>query len=388
MPVWGMKYIQIFFDTILPMQLVNTNLPLIAKNHKIDYVIYTSKSDFRTIRDSLRNTTLPELASIEIKTLNKRLLSNTYKAYGKSHNKELKKSAGKNQCVYFLNADIALSNRFFPNSLAKIKEGFNVVQVVCPRANKESISEILSSKFKKTNGTISVSAKSLMQLWLKNIHPLMSYHLLPQKEGSKFHPSSLMWRVNESKAVYVRAFHLHPILIYPKKRRIRKFGHTIDDGWVYEEFKSKEIYIEERNRHFFSIELSGSETFYEAACQYGNSSSISRYIGSLNASTFPNLASEVIIGDASKESTLDAKATSADLINKMLIEFVAFTNEKQKRKIPPVVLRLYLRTALYVRGLRTYIPQHFYLWLKKVHHRNLRVIFGIEVQKIDSITSD
>ena len=95
-PVWGFKYIEIFTKVSLASQLSKNNLPLVSQKNKIEYVIYTLKTDIQYLKNSEIIKILKEYASVRFEIINKFKVKNTYRIYGQIHHRELKKSSTKN----------------------------------------------------------------------------------------------------------------------------------------------------------------------------------------------------------------------------------------------------------------------------------------------------
>lgn len=377
LPVWGTEYINLFFGYTLPSYLAKNNLTEISKDNQVEVVIYTSRKDALEISEKLLITKLSSISTIRVKILNDRVLKDVYRAYGKAHKKELNIAVKNQEAVYFLNADILLSDQFFPETLDRIKNGSRVVQIACPRAILETTTQELDWKFVKRDNSIAIKSEELAQLWIRNIHPLMNYHLLPKKAGEDFHPSSLVWRTSKN-SYYLRGFHLHPCLVFPKQKKIRKFGVTVDDGWVYQEFEREEIYIEPSTSKFFAIELSKKSNYYRAACKSDSGHLVNQYFASHKPLNFNNLRISIKIGEASKSAFLKSEIEANTKINQLILDYFEHLNMERRKYRSIFLFHVYRHIARFVARLKGYIPNGAYYALRKTHRRFLFRVFGYE----------
>jgi hypothetical protein len=66
MPVWGSKYVSLFFNAILPFYLTAGNLPAIRNKRKVLLKVYTSMQDLPVFNSSLAFQRARELIEIEL----------------------------------------------------------------------------------------------------------------------------------------------------------------------------------------------------------------------------------------------------------------------------------------------------------------------------------
>jgi hypothetical protein len=268
--------------------------------------------------------------------------------------------------VYLLNADILISSDFFIETIKIVERGYRVVQIICPRAILEDVeNEILVGNVEIPK-IITKTASEIAEIWERNKHPMMSYHLFPKKTGDDLLPASLIWQ-GEKGSYYFRNFHLHPILILPSKKKIKKSRKTIDAGGVFNYFELKEIYTERSNKEFFSIELSTKSSFYKCPSQYGDSHSISKYFSTHNKSNFNNFKQNITLGDFSEVELHQLRDFSDKLIMDFTIDYLHSQN--LKGKMPDFVFEFYISGAAYLVSKKGLLPKPLYRLLKSIHRR-------------------
>jgi hypothetical protein len=361
LPVWGDKYIETFINYIVPTHLDSSNIPHLSQTHKVKYTIYTTKKDMTRLLKEESLIILQKYASLEIKLLSPRRIKDVYGTYSFVHNNELKISAKNDEAVYLLNADILLSNNFFTTTLSIIKKGYKSVNIIIPRTDIEifekyrSLNQFETKKFK---------ADYLIKLWLRNPHKLMRYHFMNDKSNTKILPASLYW-MNSKQGAYIRSFHLHPVVILPKKLKIVKFKKTIDSGIIYEMMSRKFVYVEEKYDLFFALELSHKNKFYKPVGSQFNPSSYLNYYAGSNKLNFAHLQHEIIIGKISPNQKKIFAHSANKLISFLLMEDL-FQKVKQKN-FPVNVFLLFIiyQIARILKANQTFIPNKLYKDLRK-----------------------
>ena len=376
-PVWGMDYINTFIRVSLASQLSENNIPLISKKYKVEYVIYTLKSDKPYLENLESIKLLKKLTSVRFEIINKFQTKNTYRIYGKIHFRELKKSSKLDESVFLINSDFVFSDGFFSQALGEIKKGIKVVNIVCPRANLESVSTILQSKFSKSEYIIKVNSNNLTKIYLRNIHKMMEYHMLPKAPSDDFLPSSLMWKARNG-SLFVRNFHMHPILIYPNSIKIKKIKTTIDDGYVYENFNKNEIHIQEKYDKFLAIEISKKTLLYKPIGRYDDYFKMFYYFTAQIKSNFVNYNSEIIIGKMTKKEVGDFRLKSEREITRIITNYLYGTRKFKRTVSFYTLIKGYWFFAAYVSKKRAYIPNFVIKQMLHTHEFIVVRIFKVK----------
>ena len=376
-PVWGLNYLKTFTKLSLASQLSKNNIPLISQKYKVEYVIYTVKSNKLSLENSESIKLLKNFASVRFENIHKFKLKNTYRIYGQIHHRELKKSSKKNEGVFLINADFVFSDGFFDQTLNEIKNGKRVVNIVCPRANLESIQRILLPKFSKSKNVIEINSNELSSIYSRNTHKMMKYHLFPKLKDDNYLPSTLMWRANND-SLYLRNFHFHPVLIYPNMIKVKKIKITIDDGYIFSIFDKDEIYYQKNTSNYFAFELSKESLSYKPIGKYKDYIATIYYFIGQDKTNFINYREEVTIGKVSKKEMANMKVKSDREINRLMSNLLYETSKfKGAIRFYSIFLR-YRLLSIYVAKKKAYIPDFVYLWLKKIHRLIIRDIFRIK----------
>ena len=375
-PVWGIDYIETFIKLSLPSQLSENNLPLISKKYKVEYVIYTLKSNEFYFHNSESIENLKQFANVRIETINKFKTRHTYGIYGQIHYKELKSSSKQNESVFLINADFIFSDGFFDQTLDQINKGWKVINIICPRANLVEVESSIIPRFSKTSGVIQIKSKNLVDIFLKNVHEMIAYHMLPKLDEDDFLPSSLIWR-SKSGSLYIRNFHFHPVLINPYLKSLKKINLTIDDGYVLDNFDKKEIHYQKNGNDYFAIELSSKSLRYEPIGTYGDFWKIYYYFFGQNKKNFINFKEEVTVGEITEEEINEFIMQSEKEINRLTLHFL-YDLDRLKMMRFKALFNIYRLLAFYIVRKKQYIPSFILMKLENGHKLIVRKYFRIQ----------
>jgi hypothetical protein len=378
-PVWGSDYINTFINISLATQLSEKNLPLIAKKHEVEYVIYTLKSDVSFFENSESVKLLRKFTSVRFELIRKFKIKNTYRLYGQIHFRELKKSSKFDESVFLINSDFVFSDGFFSQTLKEIRKSTRVVNIVCPRANLESVSSILQTKFSDSKHTIKVNSNNLTSIYLRNIHKMMDYHMLPKAPSEEFLPSSLMWKARNG-SLFIRNFHFHPVLIYPNKIKLKKIKNTIDDGYVYDNFNKSEIYIQKEYNKHLAIELSKESNHYKPVGKYNDYLNLFFYFFAQIKSNFINYNSEIVIGKIAKKELDNFRLESEKEITRVVTNYLYITRKYNRLIRFHVLIKAYWFFAAYFSNKKAYFPDFIIKILLAMHEFLVVKIFKVKNQ--------
>ena len=362
-PVWGEGYIDTFIKLSLASQLSKNNLPLISKKYKVEYVIYTLKSDKLYLKSLASIKILSKFASVRFETINKFKTRNTYRTYGQIHYGELRKSSKINESVFLINADFIFSDGFFDQTINDIKKNKRVINIVCPRANLEPVKSFLLSRFSKSTEIIEIKPKYLTSIYLTNIHKMMNYHIFPKSSNSAFLPSSLIWKAKNG-SLYIRNFHYHPVLIYPKSKKLKKIVNTIDDGYVLDNFDQNEIYYQKNSDNYYAIELSKKSLFYKPVGAYGDYKKLMYYFVMQNRSNFINFKKAVIVGKIGRKEMANFKVQSEKEVSRLALDVIYETNRGIRYY---ALIKWYWLLASYVAQKKQHMPNFMRARLENIH---------------------
>jgi hypothetical protein len=273
-----------------------------------------------------------------------------------------------------------MSDKFISQSLKKLKT-YRVINVFCPRTLEEPIKKIYMNNL-NMNYSLTINAQLLNKLWLQYYHPLMKYHFLPKKNHEQILPATFIWKTNRG-AIYSRSFHLHPILVYPKNRKIIRFRNTIDAGPIFHIFNSREIFTEKYNKNFFVIELSSSHRYYNGAGRFDRADTYVGYFQTQDRLNFKNLESEILVGDLSLRELKELRQVSDLFISTVLIKYLYSNTIKYVE-----LLRVFNIISRQIYNKKNFMPNFLFVFMRKIYRKIIKTFFKSSIDYKDFVRFD
>lgn len=260
--VWGKDYIDNFCNFTLPMQFSSGNLPKIAKEVQVRYVIFTSLEDVdyfakKKIIIDLNKIIEVQIVGLSISKQNKYFLISELQNKGMN----IAKQEGYD-CFFPLYADVLCSDGTLYNAYCKMREGYDAVVSLGPQtilANMED-AIIKSKKYNENKHAIKISSRDLVKLTFENLHP---FHAPSFWEKGAFTttPSMLFFK-GKNNSVLAHGFHLHPVVFkLPDDPTLYKpFHGTLDENFMSVMFDSADkVYISQDSDEVFMCSLEALE---------------------------------------------------------------------------------------------------------------------------------
>lgn len=371
-PVWGDNYIKTFLNLSLPSQMCDDGIPTLAQENVVSFVIYTTSDGLHNFSTSPIIQKLESLVQVSYVLISSKLMADSYRAFSKAYAHEINKSSKLNECVYLLNADIITSCEFYRETLNKIKLGYKAVNVTCPRAGLNGVEKFVSSEYQSSkNFGYQIGAVAAKDIWLANIHPLMQLHKMPKSLSEDVHPSSFYWK-SESGGVYIRSFHLYPILIYPNGKKVG-WAKTIDASALADlKISHEDVYTEVFNKDFFCFEVTIESRRFSGAGPADQLNTYLNYFRSSDASNYINLTYEITIGDIQTDEIKSLRAAANDFLLEITVNALGLPNGHF-----PVLRRYFVRLGRIIYSNRRFFPEFLILILKKIYRWIDKVLFRV-----------
>ena len=172
-----------------------------------------------------------------------------------------------NAASVFLTPDLVFSDGSFRTLQWLVTQGRRVVYITGIRLIKQPVVSALRDKFLR-EGVIAVEPNDLMDIALRNLHPLAHSSFWEEGEDDLI-PANLYWRVG-SKGLLARCFHLHPVLVYPEIKRAVFYG-TVDDDYVLASCPDPMYdYVVKDSDELLAVELSELSHFFLTGMKKGS----------------------------------------------------------------------------------------------------------------------
>jgi len=220
--VYGKEYTETFLYT-LPSQLSNFQY---LKNNSYPslYRIYTTEEDKKNILQSTIFQKIQSLVKIEFINVDIFLNANHHYTITGCHNDAIKYANQNDLVIVFLLPDILLSYNVFEKICKSISSGKRALVAAILRLNKEDFkTDVQSSEL------INIKPRELIKKALSHLHQL-TYDVFWQGKKLWAWPAILIWKLDKNN-ILIRGFHLHPLFVWPVKKKIKCKG-TFDDELI------------------------------------------------------------------------------------------------------------------------------------------------------------
>jgi hypothetical protein len=259
--VWGQVYTDLFLQIVLPNQLSLGNLPFFRdKPGSATYKIYTTQGDADRIRQSPIYARVTEAVAVEIERLDDIDLGRKYSAMSECHRRAIRAADEAGAALVFLSPDLIWSDGTFKRLWEHAQGGTRVVMIGSIRVTKETfVPEFMDRHFSRSDATASVTARDLVRLALKHLHPVTKALFV---DSDHFDPGTahLYWRVTPD-GILARCFHLHPLMVNPVVRGLLPLS-TIDADYTPLACPDpKVLYVVEDSDEIAGFEVSAREQF-------------------------------------------------------------------------------------------------------------------------------
>lgn len=253
--VWGSDFTDIFLNLVLPSLLSPGNLPVFQEMKQSVYKIYTTAKDAEVIAKSKKYKLLTEIINTKIKVFRfPRYPVGRYQ-YLTFCQKHALIEAYKQDCAFvYLTPDNIYANGSFTNLLKIVATGKRVVMEPSFTVTAEKFIPVAKKKLFsiEENGRVSIDSRRLIKIAISYLHPIEKALFWKSTDFSGW-PALLYWSVKED-GLLKRAFHLHPLMIRPKKKWILPSGTV--DGSKYLDLACpnlEEFYIVEDSDEIMSV---------------------------------------------------------------------------------------------------------------------------------------
>ncbi|MCB1107768.1 MAG: hypothetical protein KDK76_06710 [Chlamydiia bacterium] len=213
--VWGQKYIQTFLELSLPAQLSYGNLrDLKTQAH---YIIYTTEEGQKLIEASQIFKQLQHACHVIFRIISFKVDTCPFKILLKNHSDAIKQGNKTNSPLIFLSPDSIVSTGTFCYCENAINKGIRLIAICSARMSLEKYIPIALKK-KDHEGVVTWKPKELAIATVQNLHHRGKCLVM---EGDKIstHPSQMYWKLDENNLL-AKAYHLHPILLWPEKKNV------------------------------------------------------------------------------------------------------------------------------------------------------------------------
>ena len=259
--VWGEKYTNTFLKLSLPTQFSAGNLRDLSI--RPNYIIYTSKSGKEQITSSSIYQTLESSCNVIFRITKISPEDCPFKILLKCHSNAIAEANTTSSPIIFLSPDSVVSTGLFTYCEKALRRDIRLIAICSTRMSLEKYQKLSDiKKEENAEGIVNWSPQELAVTTVRNLHHRARCLIMNNgKIGT--HPSHMYWRLDDNNLL-AKAYHLHPLLIWPEKHGI--YPITSADGMNFLEKICKSVNKWEvvKNCNDFSLfEISSDDQFTE-----------------------------------------------------------------------------------------------------------------------------
>lgn len=259
-PVWGQRYIDMFLDIGLPSMLTPRNLPALAAEYACEFVFLTKASDKDRISTHAGYQALARVCTTKFTAIDD-LLVRGMEGYSLTlaFARGIHEIGPKMVDTYFIfmNADFVLSDGAYETLLRHIREGRRAIVAPSLRSVSEYTAPILERKRDDSDHTLTISAREMVGLTLKHLHPTAAANIVDSNFAFNSATNQFFWWVDDHTLI-ARFFLLFMFCIRPEQE-LQDIPGFCDYTFVPEMCPSGDVVILDDSDECYLMELQGRE---------------------------------------------------------------------------------------------------------------------------------
>ncbi|NGX28938.1 MAG: hypothetical protein K940chlam1_01127 [Candidatus Anoxychlamydiales bacterium] len=225
--LWNIGYAKEFLDLSLPTTLTSGNIPFLKSKIKVSYKLYTDNETKSTLENHPNFIKLSELIDTQIIAIDLLTKLDKYDRMTQYYSFGFQEANKSNAGIIILTPDCIFSNNSFKNLYSHIIDNKRVVFTSGLRISQDDYLNNLRPYYQSTNMLEkALNPRFLLNITLKYLHPFAKISFADNKKISAW-PSTMYWKINEN-CLLNRAFHVHPLFIWPVNKNISLVEGTFD----------------------------------------------------------------------------------------------------------------------------------------------------------------
>jgi hypothetical protein len=265
-PVWG-GHIHLFLSVCLPSLLAPGNLPGLAASSQNRYLIYTRPEDEAGLLAAPAFHRLAGILPVQVIPIRGEI-ANAHRTMSDCHLDSLRRADEAHGAAVFLPPDCVWSDGSMVRLEALANSGKSVVHMSGVRLNRDGIVRELARHYSDDNLVLPLSARELVAMGLRNLHPIALSHFWNEYDGGLM-PANLAWTV-PGEGLLLRCFHLHPLMV-KSQIPFASFESTIDDDLALRVCPDAgRDYVVTDSDELLAFEISGLNRVVGTVCEKGS----------------------------------------------------------------------------------------------------------------------
>lgn len=199
--VWGKAYIEGFLKLSMLSSLAPGNLPALAKEADVEYVILTAEANVRVFQNSPQYKRLKSVVDVKFVFIDDLIVKQIYGVVlTLAYFRAIKSMGEEARNIYFIfmNSDFVLADGSLRSLIPHFKRGVNVVLAPSFRASEEAVLPLLREAVDVENSVLAIPPRQLVDMALIFQHPTVIAKTLNQSFLKSLYPNNLYWRVGNT----------------------------------------------------------------------------------------------------------------------------------------------------------------------------------------------
>lgn len=273
--VWGKDYVSFFIDFCLPSLLAPGNLPWLRDRRGSRLILHTRVGDLDTLRDSTEFAELQSTIATDVRIIGESARA-PHDVQHACHREAMHEADKYSAPMVFIAPDAIWSEGTFRRLDELLRADKRVVFLPNVRAVKEDALPTLQRMKNETGNSSWLTPRALTRIAIDHLHPTSEEYFFEPGRGVKQLPNCLIWNTAAGDLL-VRSFHLHPLLVFPR-RRFAHFHETIDDDLVrYACPDPNDHYVVINSDEMTCVEFSRRSQFISGICEKGDAAAVAEW---------------------------------------------------------------------------------------------------------------
>jgi hypothetical protein len=258
--VWGESFIKNFLEFSLPGLLAPGNIPALAANYQLTFVLLTLPSDIHRFESSPLFKQLQQYCTVEFISIKDLILHGKYATtLTLAFDRAIRKTGDEmlNTYFIFLTADYIMADGSMQGLMRMIAKGYSGICAGNFQVNKEELDPLLAPYMDANTGVMSISPRELLQHSLPNLHTVTYASSIDQQQVHNYKSNRFFLRY-DPEVLAGRFYLLHMLCIKPETTEYR-LGAFCDYAFIPEMCPSGNIGIINDSDDYLVVETQSRE---------------------------------------------------------------------------------------------------------------------------------
>lgn len=192
--VWGKWYLDAHLDLNLPSLLSPDNLPIMAAEHDLTYMLMTIAADHDRLARSPAVLALKKILNLDLRVIPDTETRDPIGAHQRAWTKATEEAKSTSSYVLYMPPDVAWSDGSFAHLSRLLARDYTAIFMTYLRVVSETFVPAMRARAATDDIALRLSGRDLVALSLDHVHPLMAAHMHDSRYFP-IHPEMVVWPV-------------------------------------------------------------------------------------------------------------------------------------------------------------------------------------------------